>query len=300
MALRKQEFADLETISGKPIAQSILDVEQSIDTLRYFAKQVPNGRVCEDGYTIREPMGVVGLITSFNYPLLLTTWKMAPALAAGNTCLIKPAMQTPHSALLLGHICNKIHKDAVQIVLGDASVGKALVNHPDVDMISFTGSTPAGKAIALDCARELKPCTLELGGKNAAIVFEDCDMEKTLDLVMWGAFANMGQNCCAISRLLIQDSIYDQFVERLVEKTRSMAIGDPRDPKTEIGPLVDEAQATKVQRFIDAHPQKPILGGNRSDLFIEPTIYSHVEDSCALAQDEIFGPVLAILKPYSV
>ncbi|KAJ3250323.1 hypothetical protein HK103_003631, partial [Boothiomyces macroporosus] len=233
-------FAKLEASYGKPITQAKWDVEASIQVFDYYSQLDITNEHVKNVEIKNFPIGAVGLITSFNYPLLLTSWKLAPALLAGNTVVLKPSEKTPLSDLFLADLLKSdLPSGAFNVLLGDGTVGKAITSHPDIGMISFTGSSKVGKSIALDCAKRLIPYTLELGGKNAAIVF-DGDIEKITDDIITGAFSNMGQNCCGISRLFIKREIYQDVLNVLLKKAKRLVIGDPFDDRTYIGPLVDD------------------------------------------------------------
>ncbi|KAJ3417451.1 hypothetical protein HDV05_003315 [Chytridiales sp. JEL 0842] len=313
-ASMKQEsemLAISEAITGKPIKDARADVEACIECFKFFAGIAdkihgrtfnlnPNYR----SYTLKEPIGVCGLITSFNYPLLLTTWKLAPALATGNTCIIKPSAQTPFSTLFLAHLAEtrtQLPKGTVNVVLGDADVGSWLVSHAGVDKVSFTGSTPAGKRVSSlasvgtgsgNNGNEVGPkkLTLELGGKNAVIVCDDADLEAAATHVVEAGFSNMGQNCCAGSRLLLHESIHDRFLQILKDKVSTFQIGDHLDETTQLGPLVDERAFNKVMGYINLAPKSgaKLLCG----------VYFDVPDSSPLATEEVFGPIVAVLEPF--
>ena len=239
--LNFEELAFLESQSGKPISQAREDIQASLEVFQYFAKLAASitGATFENSYTVRKPIGVVGLITSFNYPFLLMAWKVAPALAAGNTIVMKPAPSTPLSTLLFAQLTTEagLPDGVFNVVLGGGDIGHALVTHHDVRMVSFTGSTDVGKKVAVECAVQLKPCSLELGGKNAAIVFPDAELDKAANCIVDGAFSNMGQNCCGISRLLIHEDIYEVFCEKIIAATSKLKIGDPALANTQFGPL---------------------------------------------------------------
>ena len=256
-------------------------------------------------YTKYEPLGVCACITPWNSPLLLLSWKLAPALAAGNTVVIKPSEYTSASTLELA----KLSLDAgfppgvINVVTGYASsVGKPLVNNPHIKKIAFTGSEEGGRDINIAAASEFKRVTLELGGKSANIVFEDANIEEALDGVISGIFAASGQTCIAGSRLLLHEEIYDDFLKRLVEKSKSAKTGDPMSDQTQIGPIANEAQLKKILEYINIAKQegaKCILDGTdheKDGLFVLPTIFTEVNNSMRIAQEEVFGPVLSVIK----
>eukprot|EP00842_Homolaphlyctis_polyrhiza_P000525 jgi/Hompol1/1473/HPOL_000349-RA len=311
------EFAWLESLAGKPIVQARDDIDASVEYLRFFAgfadriagkHFAANTNPANDSYTVREPIGVCGLIIPFNYPLMLMVSKVAPALAAGNTVVVKPADQTPLSALLFADMVSKasIPHGVVNVVTGGPDVGAAIVSHPNVDMISFTGSTSVGRIVAASCATlGPRPCSLELGGKSPIIICKDADLERAATSVVDAIFANMGQNCCAGSRLLVHSSVYETFVAMIKDRAERIVIGSPQDPTTEFGPVVDRKQFDRILGILATAKSDPaikvITGGDRygdTGFFIKPTILTGVDDASPLATDEIFGPVLSVLKPF--
>lgn len=260
-------------------------------------------------FTVREPVGVVAAITPWNSPLSLLMWKMAPALAVGATLVVKPSEVTPVSTLMLAEMVQEAGFPAgvFNVVTGYGDVGEALVDHPDIDKIAFTGSTEVGRKIAARAGGKLINCTLELGGKSANIVFADSDIEEAVNGVLAGIFAATGQTCLAGSRALIHDDIYDQFVARLVQKTRDIVVGDPGDMATEMGTIACRPQFEKVMRYIEMAQNEGatlLTGGkkpefarqNENALFIEPTIFGDVDNQMAIAQEEVFGPVLCLIR----
>jgi aldehyde dehydrogenase (NAD+) len=300
--------------SGKPF-QAVLgyDVVQAANVVRYYAgwvdkyhgKTIPTepDYLC---YTTHEPIGVCGVIVPWNYPLMLLTWKVAPALAVGCTIVVKPAEQTSLTALLFGQLALEagLPSGVLNVVTGfGATAGKALALHNDVDKIAFTGSTQTGRLIMQYSAQSnLKKVSLELGGKSPNIVFADCDIDKAAPECAMALFANMGENCCAGSRLYVQEEIYDQFVMRVVEETRKIVVGDPFSASTMNGPLIDQQQFNKVLDYVNRGKQdgaKLLCGGKRvgdKGFFVEPTVFGEVTDNMAIAREEIFGPVLSVLK----
>jgi aldehyde dehydrogenase (NAD+) len=255
-----------------------------------------------------EPLGVCALITPWNSPLLLLAWKMAPALAAGNTVVIKPSEYTSASTLELMRLVEQagIPAGVVNVITGfGTEAGMPLVTHPLVRKIAFTGGDSAGRAINEAAARDFKKVTLELGGKSPNIVFDDADLDAAVPGAISGIFAASGQTCIAGSRLLLQDSIYDEFVDRLTDMTRAAVLGDPMDPATNISPVATKAQHEKILSYIDiakAEGATCILGGNAAQpegsggYFVEPTIFTDVRNDMRIAQEEVFGPVLSILR----
>lgn len=304
------DMAQIESLqTGKPLADALYEMTDVVDCLRHFAgycdKIYGTSQQFADmhAYTTREALGTVSLITSFNYPLLLTGWKLAPALAAGNCAIVKPAPQTPLSSLALAELATDILPAGVLNVLpGGTQVSQALIDRTDKS--SFTGSTIVGQDIMSRAANRLTPLTLECGGKNAVIVCQDCDLEKTVQDIAMGAFSNAGQNCCAISRVFVHDSIHDEFLSKLSQFVKSSwkSSLDGNETDNLYGPLIDENQYTRVMKYVNG--RTPTMTGELSQTtaingyFVPPTIYAGVEDSDPLACEEIFGPILSILKPY--
>ena len=309
------ELARLETLdNGKPLTVSRAgDVRLTVACYRYYAgwaDKLQGKTIPIDGsffcYTRLEPVGVVGQIIPWNFPLLMQAWKLAPALAAGNTVVLKPAEQTPLTALRVGELIVEAGFPAgvVNILPGyGPTAGAAIANHMDVDKVAFTGSTEVGHLIMEAAAKtNLKRVTLELGGKSPNIVFADADMEQAVEGSHFALFFNQGQCCCAGSRLFVEEKIYDEFVERSVERARKRTVGDPFDKKTEQGPQVDDVQFDKVMSYINAGKREGATlacGGKRvgdRGYFIEPTVFTDVKDEMKIAQEEIFGPVMTVLK----
>ncbi len=311
----KDELARLESLdNGKPYNDSSkADLPLTIACYRYYAgwadkvqgKTIPiNGPYfC---YTKHEPVGVVGQIIPWNFPLLMQAWKLGPALATGNTVIMKPAEQTPLSALRVGELIVEAGFPAgvVNILPGfGPTAGGAISKHNDVDKVAFTGSTEVGKLIMEAAAKSnLKRVTLELGGKSPNIVFADADMNAAIEGAHFALFFNQGQCCCAGSRLFVEEKCYDEFVSKSVERAKRRKVGDPFDAKTEQGPQVDEEQFKKVMGYIEAGKKdgaKMECGGGRvgsNGYFIEPTVFTDVKDEMKIAQEEIFGPVMSIIK----
>jgi len=259
-------------------------------------------------FTRHEPLGVVGMITAWNSPLLLLAWKLAPALAAGNTAVVKPSEFTSTSSLAFMELVAEagIPDGVVNCITGmGLEVGQPLVDHPDVDKITFTGSDVAGQKIYESAAKKIMPVTLELGGKSPNIVFEDADFEAAVMGAISGIFAATGQTCIAGSRLLVQRSIHDKFVERLVEVAGAATIGDPMSPDTHVGPVTTPPQYEKILNYIQVAKEdgakcvlggKPYTGeGTRGNRFVEPTIFTHVSNDMRIAQEEVFGPILSVI-----
>ncbi|HYV93104.1 MAG TPA: aldehyde dehydrogenase family protein [Chitinophagales bacterium] len=302
--------------NGKPKREAEFDVSDTANCFEFYAglctklhgetMQVPANSF---SYVLREPLGVCGQIIPWNYPFLMSAWKMAPALAAGNCVILKPSELTPVTALELAKLIDQAGFPAgvVNIISGDGPVaGNAMTHHPLIDKIAFTGGTVTGKKIMEAASKSLKKLTLELGGKNPAIFFEDCDLDLAADWGAFASFANQGQVCSAGSRLLIQETIYDELVSRLVEKAKKIKLGNGMDEGVTMGPLISEAHRTKVENYIKIAKDegaKLLLGGDRpsdSSLqkgwFLNPTIFSDVQSSMRNAKEEIFGPVMSIIK----
>jgi len=254
---------------------------------------------------VREPLGVVGQIIPWNFPILLAAWKVAPALAAGNTIVLKPAEQTPLSALRLAQVAEEagLPPGVLNVVTGFGPVaGAALVDHPEVDKIAFTGSTAVGQEIMRRAASTLKRVTLELGGKSPNIVFADADLDVAVRGASNGIFYNKGEVCTAGSRLFVEESVHDALLERLIPFTSKLQQGDPLDSKTRLGPQVSEAQMRRVLSYVDkgkAGGARLVTGGERAPgkgFFVRPTIFDDVKNDMTIAREEIFGPVLSVLR----
>ena len=308
------ELAELETLdNGKPLNESRhADLPLVIDCIRYYAgyaDKIHGQTIPIRGnffcYTKREPVGVAGQIIPWNFPMLMVAWKWGPALAAGCTIVLKPAEQTPLSALRLGELAMEagFPNGVINIVNGfGETAGASLVRHPGVDKIAFTGEGSTAKIIMKSAADSIKRITMELGGKSPNIVFEDADIDAAINGAVLGLYLNQGQCCCAGSRLFVQESIYDKFVETLAAKVQERKLGDPFHPETEQGPQVDQAQFDKIMSYIakgKAQGARCVAGGERfgnKGYFIKPTVFADVKDDMAIATDEIFGPVLSVIK----
>lgn len=317
VAAHIDELAWLETLdNGKPIIESkYADMNMVVDTLQYYASWTMHygGETLPLGpntftYTLREPLGVIGAIVAWNFPLMLAMWKIAPALATGNTVVIKPAPSTPLSLLRFAELATAcgLPAGALNVVTGSGvALGEALVNHPDVAKIAFTGSTRTGIHIMKNAADSLKKVSLELGGKSPNIVFDDCDMEAALKGASAGIFYGKGEVCAAGSRLLVQDSIYDSFVEKLAERAKKLVCMDPLNPKCRLGALVSQAQLDKVSSYVQLGLEEGaslVAGGQRADIgtgkgyFHQATVLAQVQNHWRVAQEEIFGPVLSVIR----
>ncbi|XP_041790334.1 aldehyde dehydrogenase family 1 member A3 [Chelmon rostratus] len=308
-------LATMETLdTGKPFLQSFfIDLDGSIKTLRYYAGwadkihgkslHVDESFMC---LTKHEPVGVCGAIIPWNFPLLMFMWKIAPALSCGNTVVIKPAEQTPLTALHIGSLIKEagFPPGVVNIVPGfGPTAGAAIASHMDINKVAFTGSTEVGQLIKEAAAKSnLKRVTLELGGKNPCIVFADCDLQLAVEETQKGAFYNQGQCCTAASRVFVEESIYEEFVRRSIENAKKIVIGDPLDPRTSHGPQIDRQQFDKIMDLIESGKKEGArleYGGaavGEKGLFIQPTIFSGVKDHMRIAKEEIFGPVLCIFS----
>lgn len=305
-------LAELETFdTGLPITQSRGQAMRAAENFRFFADlvvaqaddlyQVPGAQV---NYVNRKPVGVAGLITPWNTPFMLESWKLAPALAAGCTVVLKPAEFTPLSASLWAGIVESagLPTGVFNLVggLGEAA-GDALVKHPDVNLISFTGETTTGQLIFRNCAATLKGMSMELGGKSPAVVFEDADLDAAIDSTLFGVFSLNGERCTAGSRILVQRGVYDDFVSRYAARAERIVVGDPQDPRTEVGALVHPEHYAKVMGYVEAGKREGRLvagGGRPADLpegnYLRPTVFADVPPTASIFQDEIFGPVVAI------
>ncbi|HEU5020682.1 MAG TPA: aldehyde dehydrogenase family protein [Bryobacteraceae bacterium] len=315
MEKHRDELITLEVLdNGKPyLTARTVDVPLSIACYRYFggwADKIQGKTIPIQGdyfcYTRHEPVGVVGQIIPWNFPLLMQAWKLAPALAAGNTVILKPAEQTPLTALRVAELILEagFPEGVVNVLPGfGPTAGAAIAAHMDIDKVAFTGSTEVGRKVMAAAARSnLKRVSLELGGKNPNIVFADADMDAAVEGAHAALFFNQGQSCCAGSRTFVEESVWEEFVERSVARAKKRRVGDPFSPRTEQGPLVDAAQFAKVQGYIEAGQREGArlaAGGNRVEgcgYFLEPTVFADVTDGMSIAREEIFGPVMSILK----
>ncbi len=314
---RKEALANAMTREmGKVLAETRGDVQEAIDTAYYAASEgrrlfghvVPSELRRKWAMSYRRPIGVVGLVTPFNFPLAIPTWKMFPALLCGNSVVLKPSEDVPHTSSLLVEILLEagLPPEAIQLVHGKGAAGQALVEHPDVAVVSFTGSTDTGALVGETCGRMHKRLSLEMGGKNAMIVMDDADLDLALDGVLWGAFGTTGQRCTATSRLLLHRKIHDRFVRRLAEAAEGLIVGDGRVPKTQVGPLIHERSRQKVERYVAIGVEQGaevVVGGRKprgakyqNGWFYRPTILTGVKPSHRVAQEEIFGPVLSVIR----
>jgi aldehyde dehydrogenase (NAD+) len=309
-----EQLIELESLdAGKPVAAiRRQDLPAVLDTLTYYAGwadkvngQVIPARTDALTYTVREPIGVVGVIVPWNFPLMIAMWKIAPALACGCTIVLKPAEVTPLTALRLGELALEagIPPGVLNVVTGfGATAGAALVDHADVDKITFTGSPAVGRQILRGAAGNLKRVTLELGGKSANIIFADADIEAAVKAASAGIFFNSGQVCSAGSRILAQDAVYEEVIERMKARAQAVRIGSPRDRATSMGPLVSAVQLQRVQNYVEVGQREGarlVTGGTRvgeRGYFLRPTVFADVAHEMRISQEEIFGPVAAVIR----
>lgn len=316
---RKEKLARFMAVEmGKVLPEARGDVQEAIDMAYYmagegrrlFGKTVHSELPNKSCWAERAPIGVVGVITPWNFPIAIPSWKILPALICGNTVVFKPASDTP----MLGAEFVKIFEEAglppgvLNLVMGPgSSVGNAIVEHPDVKVISFTGSTESGRQVATAAARQLKKVALELGGKNAIIVMDDANQKLALEAVIWSAFGTTGQRCTACSRLILHRAIKDEFTERLVEATRALKLGHGLDPETDVGPVINAAALHKIHSYTAVARQEGatiLVGGhiweNGGGFFYKPTLFDNVQPHFRVAQEEIFGPCLSIITADSL
>lgn len=316
----QQELSELETLdTGKPIFESSkFDIPQAAECFEYYAgwatkitgDTVPVSKGGEAfAYTLREPIGVCGQIIPWNFPLQMLAWKVAPALAAGNTIVLKPAEQTPLTALRFAELTREagLPNGVFNLITGfGVGAGSSLVEHPDVDKIAFTGSVEVGKAIMHEAANTLKRVSLELGGKSPNIIFADSDLETAAKYALGGIFFNQGEMCTACSRIMVEASAYDEFMSVLTSRAAKMVAGDPLHPKTRLGALISQQHLDRVLGYVDIGSKegaKVTVGGGRigtKGFFMQPTVLENVTNSMRVAQEEIFGPVASVMKFESI
>jgi aldehyde dehydrogenase (NAD+) len=318
MVQRKDEIAKLMTREmGKILKETKGDVQEGIDTAYYafgearrlYGITSPSELPNKAAYTITKPIGTAGIITPWNFPMAIPCWKIFPALLMGNTVVFKPASDTPATATRFVEILTEagVPKGVINLVHGPGStVGEAILENPDIGVISFTGSSAVGRRIAEVAGKHLKRVSLELGGKNPQIVMPDAEIELAVDGVLWGAFGTTGQRCTATSRLIIHKDIYNKFMDALIERTKKLTIGDGLSESTDVGPVINESQLKIILNYVDIGKQegaKLLIGGNRltggkydKGFFMEPTIFTEVEPGMRIEQEEIFGPVLSVIK----
>ncbi|MBA3600853.1 MAG: aldehyde dehydrogenase family protein, partial [Acidobacteria bacterium] len=304
---------------GKVLKETGGDVQEAIDCTYFTAGEgrrlhgftTPAEMPNKFAMCVRQPVGVCGLITPFNFPMAIPSWKLIPALVCGNTVVIKSGEDVPLSTVNLVKSCEEagIPKGVVNVVNGFGEAGEALVNHKDVRLISFTGSTDTGRIIAEACARQNKIVSLEMGGKNAIIIMDDADVDNAVEGSLWGAFGTSGQRCTASSRLVVHKKVYKKFVEKLVERVKKLKVGNGLDEKTEVGPVINQAALDKILSYVEIGKKedkaKLACGGNRlsknsykNGYFIEPTVFTDVAPMMRIGQEEIFGPVTSVI-PFS-
>ena len=317
LSTRKEELADLMTREmGKPLSETRGDVQEGIDTAYYaavegrrlFGHTVPSELRDKWAMSFRRPIGIAGLITPFNFPLAIPTWKMFPALVCGNAVIFKPGEDVPHTGHVLVEILLEagLPPEVIQLLHGDGEVGAAMVAHPQIPLISFTGSTETGSKVGEVCGRMHKRLSLEMGGKNAQIVLDDANLDLALDGVLWGAFGTTGQRCTATSRLILQAGIHDAFMDRLIARAKTLQLGDGRKAGTDVGPVIHEESLAKIASYVEIGQREGAtlaLGGARATgaglehgHFFQPTILTGVRPEMRVAQEEIFGPVLSVIR----
>ncbi len=302
---------------GKVLLETRGDVQEGIDTAYYahtegrrlFGRTVPSELRSKWAMSYRRPIGVAGIITPFNFPLAVPTWKIFPALLCGNAIIWKPSEDVPHSAQLLVELLLEagLPPEVFQLVHGlGGEAGKALVEHPDVQVISFTGSTATGAEIGATCGRMHKRLSLEMGGKNATIVLDDADLDLALEGVLWGAFGTTGQRCTATSRLILHENIHDRFLQMVADRAARLRLGPGLEERTDVGPLIHEAARAKSESYVEIAKQEGaavLIGGKRPGSkaldcgwFYEPTLLAGVKPGMRVEQEEIFGPVLSVIR----
>ena len=319
---RKEEFSrDMTREMGKVLAETRGDVQEAIDMTYYmagegrrqFGKTTPSELPNKAAMCVRQPIGPCGLITPWNFPMAIPSWKMMPALIMGNTCVIKPAAETPLSVYNLFEVLTEagVPRGVVNLVSGSGTIaGQAILNNPAVKIVSFTGSTEVGIKVSEACSPLLRPCHLELGGKNIIIVMDDANLELAVDGCIWGGFGTSGQRCTAASRVAVHKKIYREFMDRFVERAKALRVGDGLDPKTEMGPAISKKQLQTVMDYVEigkTEGAKLAAGGNRLDSgahakgwFHEPTIFGDVHPGMRIAQEEIFGSVVSVIPIDSI
>jgi len=314
---RKEDYArDMTREMGKVVKETRGDVQEAVDTAYYMAGEgrrlfgptTPSELPNKFAMAVRTPIGVCGMITPWNFPMAIPSWKILPAIVCGNTCVIKPAQDTPLSTFNLVRVLTDagVPKGVINIVTGFGSnVGGPLSEHPDVRAISLTGSSEVGRLVGTTAARSFKHCSLELGGKNPMIVLDDANLDLAIEGGLWGGFGTTGQRCTATSRIIVQKDVYGEFVERYVERARRLKVGNGLDETVEMGPAVNEKQLETDLKYVEigkAEGAKLKCGGNRLDQgeyqhgwFMEPTVFADVDPKMRIAQEEIFGPVVSII-----
>jgi alpha-ketoglutaric semialdehyde dehydrogenase len=314
---RKPELAEAITREmGKVLVDSGYDVQGAITSGEYmsgegrrmFGNTVPSGLPNRLAMTVREPVGVVAIITPWNLPMLMPAWKLFPALVCGNTAVVKPAEDTPHTAVLLFQILEEagVPPGVANLITGyGPEAGQPLVEHPDVDMVSFTGSRDVGKKIATSAGAQLKHVSLEMGGKNALVILDDADLSEAVTGAMWGGFSTAGQRCTASSRLVVDNRVADEVVDRLMDGMRALVVGDGLDPETTVGPIINARQLNRVHSYTEIgvdEGAKLLTGGEKLEhdheggYFYAPTLFDHADPEMRIAQEEIFGPTITVIR----
>ncbi len=314
---RKEDYArDMTREMGKVLAETRGDVQEAIDMTylmagegrRQFGQTTPSELPNKFAMAVRSPIGVAALVTPWNFPMAIPSWKIAPALVMGNTVVLKPAEDTPYSSYNFVQVLAEagLPRGVVNIVNGTGpEAGAPLVHHPDTHLVSFTGSTEVGRIISEACAPTFKKCHLEMGGKNIIIVMDDANLDLALDGVLWGAFGTTGQRCTAASRIAVHKKVYGEFTAKLAERAKALRVGDGLDPKTDMGPAINEQQLQTVIKYVEIGKNegaKLATGGHRLDngaysrgWFHEPTVFIDVDPNMRIAQEEIFGPVVSAI-----
>jgi acyl-CoA reductase-like NAD-dependent aldehyde dehydrogenase len=314
---RKEDLArDMTREMGKTLSETRGDVQEAIDMTYYmagegrrlFGQTTPSELRNKFAMTVRQPLGVCAMITPWNFPMAIPSWKIMPALICGNTLVIKPAEDTPLSTYSLAHILTEagVPRGVVNVINGNGpEVGGALLRNPKIAAVSFTGSSEVGRIVSETCAPTLKPCHLEMGGKNILIVMDDANLELAVEGAVWAGFGTTGQRCTAASRVAVHHSVYDEFVEKFVARARALRVGNGLDPTTEMGPCVNQAQLEKVTEYVEIGKNEGArlaTGGNRLSgdgysrgWFHEPTVFVDCSPQMRIAQEEIFGPVVAVI-----
>ncbi len=317
LAERKEDFSrDMTREMGKILKETRGDVQEAVDTAYYMAGEgrrlfgptTPSELPNKFAMAVRQPLGVCAMITPWNFPMAIPSWKLLPALVCGNTCVIKPAQDTPLSTFNLVRVLTDagVPKGVINIVTGfGAEAGAPLLENPEVRAVSFTGSSAVGRTIGTTSAKSFKHCSLELGGKNPMIVLDDANLDLAIEGALWGGFGTTGQRCTATSRIIVQKGVYHDFVHRLVERARKLRVGNGLDETIEMGPAINERQLISDLQYVDVgktEGAKLQCGGNRIDkgdykhgFFMEPTIFTDVDPKMRIAQEEIFGPVVSII-----
>ena len=317
IADRKESFArDMTREMGKVLDETRGDVQEAIDMTYFLAAEgrrlhgqtAPSELRDKFAMSIRQPIGVCSMITPWNFPMAIPSWKIIPALVCGNTVVLKPSELTPLSATHFVKVLEEagVPAGVVNMVIGGPGVGETLTTHPDVSVVSFTGSTAVGKLVNQNAAPHFKKVHLEMGGKNAIMIMEDANLELAIEGCLWGGFGTTGQRCTAASRVILHEGVHDRFVERFVERVKTLRVGDGLDPQTQVGPSISEKQLQKVVDYVAIGRQEGATlacGGHRLNggvyaqgFFHEPTVFTNVTGSMRIAREEIFGPVVSVIK----